>query len=68
MRDDVLLPPERSRMTRDPQILILAAVTMAIGYTMVFSGLKKNALELRRRRRTCPACGRQIEGSVCREH
>ena len=55
-------------MTRDPQILILAAVTMAIGYTMVFSGLKKHALELKRRRRTCPACGRPIDGAVCREH
>jgi hypothetical protein len=55
-------------MTPDPQILTLAALTMAIGYTMFFSGLKKNMLELKRPHRTCPACGRRIEGDVCREH
>jgi hypothetical protein len=55
-------------MTPDPQLLVLAALTMAIGYTMVFSGLKKQVLELKRRARTCPSCGRRIDGAVCREH
>ena len=36
-------------MTLDPQIVTYAALAMAIGWTMTFSGLKKHALELRRR-------------------
>jgi hypothetical protein len=67
MRDDVLLPQGRLRMN-EPQILILAALTMAIGYTMLFSGLKKHLLELKRPARVCPSCGRRIDGAVCREH
>jgi hypothetical protein len=55
-------------MTPDPELAVLAALTMAIGYTMLFSGLKKRALELKRGRRTCPSCGRTIVGTVCREH
>jgi hypothetical protein len=55
-------------MSLDPQLWILSALTMAIGYTMFFSGLKKHMLELRRPPRTCPACGRRISGAVCREH
>ena len=55
-------------MTVDPQILTFVALAMAIGWTMTFSGLKKHMLELKRRRRTCPSCGRHIIGAVCREH
>ena len=55
-------------MTLDPQLVTSAALTMAIGYTMFFSGLKKNTLELKRRKRVCPSCGRSILGAVCREH
>jgi hypothetical protein len=55
-------------MTLDPELAFLAALTMAIGYTMFFSGLKKNALELKQRRRICPSCGRIIAGRVCSEH
>jgi hypothetical protein len=55
-------------MTRDPQIAILAALTMAIGYTMFFAGLKKHALELKRRKRIGPSCGRIIDGRVCPKH
>ena len=55
-------------MMHDPQIAILAALTMAIGYTMFFTGLKKQALERKRRKRVCPSCGRIIVGRVCREH
>ena len=55
-------------MTLDPQIVVFAALAMATGYTMFISGLKKHALELKRRRRICPSCGRNIDGPVCREH
>jgi formate dehydrogenase maturation protein FdhE len=55
-------------MTIDPQIVTFVALAMAIGWTMIFSGLAKNALELRQRRRRCPSCGRHISGPVCREH
>lgn len=55
-------------MNLDPQILVLAVLTMAIGYTMTFAGLKKNMLELRQRRRICPSCGRSITGRICPEH
>jgi len=55
-------------MTLDPQIVVFAALAMAIGWTMTFSGLAKNVLELRRPRRICPSCGRAISGAVCREH
>ena len=52
----------------DPQIAMLGALTMAIGYTMYFAGLKKNMLELKHRRRICPSCGRTITGRSCTAH
>ena len=55
-------------MTLDPQIVVFTALAMAVAWTMTFSGLSKNALELKRRKRTCPSCGRHISGAVCREH
>ena len=55
-------------MTPDPQIAMLVALTMAVGFTMSFAALKKNMLELRRRKRICPACGRSIPGRVCDAH
>ena len=55
-------------MTLDPQIVLFAALAMAIGWTMTFSGLTKNALELKRRKRICPSCGRDITGATCKEH
>ena len=55
-------------MMLDPQLVAFAALAMAVGWTMTFFGLKKNALELKRRRRTCPSCGRVISGAACREH
>ena len=55
-------------MTLDPQLALDAALAMAIGFTMVYSGLKKHALELKRPRRRCPSCGRRIDGAVCRQH
>ena len=55
-------------MTVDPQLALLVALTMAIGWTMMVSGLAKRLLEPRRPRRICPSCGRTIAGPVCREH
>jgi hypothetical protein len=52
----------------DPQIAMLGALTMAIGYTMYFAGLRKNMLELKQRRRICPSCGRRITGRSCTAH
>lgn len=55
-------------MTLDPQLVTTAALTMAIGYTVFFSGLQKHTLELKSRERTCPSWGRSIVGALCREH
>ena len=52
----------------DPQIAMLGALTMAIGYTMCVAGLTKNMLELKHRRRICPSCGRSITGRSCTAH
>jgi hypothetical protein len=52
-------------MTPDPHTVVLAVLTLAVGWLMAVAGLQKSALELRRRRRTCPSCGRQIESRVC---
>jgi hypothetical protein len=49
----------------DPHTATLAVLTLGIGWVMAAAGLQKNALELKRRRRTCPSCGRQIETRVC---
>ena len=55
-------------MIPDQELVTFTALAMAIGFTMLFSGVKKHALELKRRRRICPSCGRDIPGTVCREH
>ena len=52
----------------DPQLAMLAVLTMAIGYTMFYAGLKKNMLEPKQRRRICPSCGRNITGRICTAH
>jgi hypothetical protein len=45
-------------MKLDPQITI-AILTIGVGYLMARAGLQKNALELKRRRKICPSCGRE---------
>jgi rRNA maturation endonuclease Nob1 len=52
----------------DPNIALLAAVTTAIGWTMLFAGARKRMLDLRQQKRTCPSCGHRIEGRVCDRH
>ena len=53
-------------MTPDP--ITLAALLMFVGWTMAFAGVKKHVLELKRRTRRCPSCGRRIDGRVCQGH
>jgi hypothetical protein len=48
-----------------PQLATIFAVTTGAGFLMILSGLHKSMLELRRRRRSCPSCGRFIHGSAC---
>jgi hypothetical protein len=55
-------------MNPDPELVTFTALAMAIAFSMLFSGIKKHALELKRPKRVCPSCGRNIEGPVCREH
>ena len=45
-------------MTLDPHVT-LAIVTVGVGYLMTQAGLQKSALELKRRKRVCPSCGRE---------
>ena len=55
-------------VTFNPEIVMLAALTTAFGWTMLFAGTRKRALELRRRKRVCPSCGKVIAGRVCDAH
>ena len=55
-------------MTPDPQLAMLGALTMAVGFTMYYAGLKKNMLELKQPKRICPSCGRHITGRICNAH
>ena len=50
----------------DPQLTTFFAITMGIGYLMIQSGLQKSMLEWRRRRRSCPSCGRESRSCGCR--
>ncbi len=52
-------------MHLDPNIALLITITCGIGYLMTVAGLSKRALELKRRRRLCPSCGREIRARVC---
>jgi hypothetical protein len=52
----------------DPEVVTALVTTTSVGFLMLFSGVKKNALEWRRRRRTCPSCGRIITGRTCSSH
>jgi succinate dehydrogenase/fumarate reductase-like Fe-S protein len=49
----------------DPQLLAMIAGTTGVGFLMTIAGVQKSALEWRRRQRSCPSCGRRIEGRVC---
>jgi len=53
-------------MHLDPNIALLGILTCGVGYLMIVAGVSKRALELKRRRRVCPSCGREIQTRVCR--
>jgi hypothetical protein len=46
-------------------IAVFAVLTLGVGYMMALAGIQKSALEWRRRRRTCPSCGREIVARTC---
>jgi hypothetical protein len=46
-----------------PQLL---ALTTGVGAVMILVGLRRGLLEPRKAHRTCPFCGRRIDGRVCR--
>jgi hypothetical protein len=49
-----------------PQLALLIISTTGVGFLMLSAGVEKKALEWRRRRRTCAACGKHLPGrSVC---
>jgi hypothetical protein len=52
-------------MAFDPHLVLLGLLTAGVGYIMAVAGVQKSALEWRRRRRTCPSCGRQVLRGVC---
>jgi heme A synthase len=65
------LRSRKRKNNTDPMALhfiVFLVSTSVIGYLMVFAGLQKNVLELRRRRRICPSCGREIHGRTCSSH
>ena len=51
--------------TIDPHTAAFIAASTGAGFLMLRAGLAKSALELKRRRRTCPSCGRHIERRTC---
>jgi hypothetical protein len=53
-------------MAIDPHIVVLGIVTIVVGYFMLLAGVDKSALEWKRRRRTCPSCGRDVQRGICR--
>ena len=53
-------------MAIDPHLALLLVLTAIVGYLMVFAGMQKSALEWRRRRRTCPSCGRNVQRGICK--
>jgi len=48
------------------QLVFFALVTLGVGWLMTLAGVQKSVLEWRKRRRTCPSCGREIVARTCR--
>ena len=48
-----------------PHLATLVIATLAAGWLMTMAGLQKSALELKKRRRVCPSCGRRLETRRC---
>jgi hypothetical protein len=52
-------------MTTDPHTFMAFLAASAAGWLMSRAGLAKKTLEVRRKRRPCPSCGR-LDGCSCR--
>jgi formate dehydrogenase maturation protein FdhE len=52
-------------MTLAPHVTMLVLATLGAGWLMTKAGLEKRALELKKRRRVCPSCGRRIDARTC---
>ena len=52
-------------MNLDPHTMTVAMATLGVGWVMAYAGIQKSALELKKRRKVCPSCGRTIERNVC---
>jgi hypothetical protein len=52
-------------MMNNLHIAVAAVVTLGVGWLMLQAGIRKSALEWRRHRRICPACGREIRAGAC---
>jgi hypothetical protein len=46
-------------------IALLGLGSLGAGWLMTQAGVAKSALEWRRRKRTCPSCGKHIQARVC---
>jgi hypothetical protein len=45
---------------------LLLVSTTGVGYLMLTAGIEKRALEWRRRRRSCPSCGKHLAShTIC---
>jgi hypothetical protein len=49
----------------NPHVMTLAVATLGVGWVMTQAGLAKSALELKKRKKVCPSCGRRIDARVC---
>jgi len=49
----------------NPHVMTFVVATLGVGWLMAYAWLSKSALELKRRKRICPSCGRQIRAQVC---
>jgi len=47
------------------QLVFFALLTLGVGWLMALAGVQKSVLEWRKRRRTCPSCGREIVARTC---
>lgn len=55
---------ERKTLHLDPHLELFMALASGAAWLMMKAGLAKNALEFKRRRVTCPSCGRH-DGCNC---
>ena len=56
---------KKSDVHLDLQLVVLMALTTAVGWLMIESGVMKNMLDRTRDRRVCPSCGRDATTCAC---